>query len=308
MSNGWSLFVVVLTMLSMAGVAWLLIANRSKEGKGEELDHEFDGIKEYDNPLPAWWVGMFVATVIFGLGYVFYYPALGNSAGVGEWSSEKEWLYATERHNDRFAALYTQYAAMTPEQLVADRKAMQTGRRLYLNYCSTCHGVAAKGGPGFPNLTDSEWIWGDGFPAIKHTILNGRIAAMPGWEQVLQPEQLTALSQYVKDWSDSGTAPAGNDVGASAYSTYCVACHGVNGGGNAALGAPSINNDIFLYGGTLEDITHSIAKGRAGNMPAQSGVVGEDQSHLLAAYIFSLRGSQEVSMQNLPQGKTAGGD
>jgi cytochrome c oxidase cbb3-type subunit 3 len=308
MSNGWSMFVAVVTLLSMAAVAWLLISNRSKEGKGEELDHEFDGIREYDNPLPAWWVGMFGLSVVFGLGYVFYYPALGNMSGASGWSSQKEWLHASEQHTDRFAALYANYAAMAPEELVKDRRAMQTGRRLFLNYCSTCHGVAAKGGEGFPNLTDSEWIWGADFGAIKHTILNGRVAAMPAWEQVLQPEQLIAVSSYVKEWSTSGSAPTGNEVGANAFATYCVACHGVNAQGNPALGAPSLNDESFLYGGSIEDITYSIAKGRAGNMPAQGDIVGVDKTHLLAAYVYSLRNTQAGSMPGQPAEKTAGGD
>ena len=308
MSNSWHLFVVLVTLLSIAAIVWLLVANRSKEGKGEELDHEFDGIKEYDNPLPAWWVGMFLITVVFGLGYVFYYPALGNMQGVSGWSSEKEWLAASDRHTERFADLYAGYAARSHDELITDRQAMQTGRRLYLNYCSTCHGVAAKGGEGFPNLTDNEWLWGADFNAIKHTILNGRIAAMPPWEQVLQPDQLTAVSDYIYQWSQSGSKPTGNEVGATAYTTFCVACHGVNAEGNPALGAPNLNNDNFLYGGSLEAITESIAKGRAGNMPAQADIVGQDQAHLLAAYIYSLRGAQTVSMQDQPREKSAGGD
>ncbi len=297
MSSGWSLFVTLVTLLSIAGMVWLLMSNRNIEADGRELDHEFDGIREFDNPLPAWWVGLFIATVIFGLGYVFYYPALGNMTGAGGWTSEKELIYQTEKHEERFSPLYASYASMSPEELMLDKKAMQTGRRLFLNNCSTCHGVAAKGGKSFPNLTDDEWIWGSDFNAIKLTIKNGRQAAMPGWDQVLQPDQLQAITELIRSNALSDSSVAADDVAMTTYKTLCIACHGPDGKGNAALGAPDLTNDIWLYGDSAEEVMHSIAKGRAGMMPAQGEIIGEDKVHLLAAYVLYLS-SKEMSSES----------
>lgn len=299
MSAGWSLFVFVVTLLTMAAVVWLLLANRSKPADGNELDHEFDGIREYDNPLPAWWVGLFGLSVVFGLGYVFYYPALGNARGASGWTSEKEWLYQSELHEERFAPLFASFADMTPQELMGSRNAMQTGRRLFLNYCSTCHGVAAKGGHAFPNLTDEEWIWGGDYDAIKHTLTHGRQAQMPAWEQVLNAQQLQDVTRYVLSLSSTTASGVDHSDGKASYTLYCTACHGAEGKGNPLLGAPNLTNDIWLYGGTAEDVSQTIAKGRNGMMPAQSDVLGEDRIHLLAAYIKSLSQANSASDQKL---------
>ena len=132
MSSGWSIFVLVGTLGTMAACMWLLISNRKKPSSGKRMDHEFDGIEEFDNPLPVWWVGLFMATVVFGLGYVAYYPALGNVAGAGEWSSAKEWQYRVDQHEERFAPLYAELSALDVGELLQRPQAMQIGRRLYL--------------------------------------------------------------------------------------------------------------------------------------------------------------------------------
>ncbi|MFK8029084.1 MAG: cytochrome-c oxidase, cbb3-type subunit III [Gammaproteobacteria bacterium] len=310
MSSGWSMFVALVTLVSIAGISWLLVSNRNKIADGSELDHEFDGIKELDNPLPAWWVGMFVISIIFGLGYVAYYPALGNMKGASGWTSQKEWLARSDGHEQRFEPLFAQYAAMSVDELITNRKAMQTGRRLFLNYCSTCHGVAAKGGNAFPNLTDSEWLWGGSFETVKHTITNGRNGLMPAWESVLQPDQIADVTQYVLSLSGAEHEATKITAGKTSYESYCLACHGVNGEGNAALGAPNLSNDIWLYGGTAADISYSVTKGRGGLMPAKGPILGDDKIHLLSAYVLSLTAgdAQSVTKYSPASDVTNGGD
>lgn len=289
MSAGWSLLVLIGTIATMAGSAWLLISNRDKKATGERMDHEFDGIEEFDNPLPAWWVTLFFVTIIFGAGYVAYYPALGNLPGAGEWSSAKEWQYRVDQHELRYAPLYEELAAQSPDELIKQPRAMQIGRRLYLNNCSTCHGVTAQGSVGFPNLTDEEWIWGAEFDNIKSGIINGRAANMPAWGEVLSEQQIREVVDFVKFLSRGDTQAAASQPGQTHYVTYCVACHGAQGQGNTLVGGTPLNNDIWLYGGDDAAITASIVNGRMGNMPAQGPIVGEEKAHVLAAYIYSLR-------------------
>ena len=195
MSSAWSWFVIIGTLGSLIVFAIVLFANRRTSG-GEDTGHDYDGIKELDNPLPMWWVGMFALTIVYALGYLIWYPGLGNVEGTAGWTSLDQWQQEVDRHEERFAPIYARLGAMTPEELAADRVAQQVGRRLYLNNCSTCHGVTAQGGFGFPNLTDGEWIWGEGFDKVKHAILNGRNGIMPPWGAALGEQGVADVTQY----------------------------------------------------------------------------------------------------------------
>ncbi len=268
-------------------MVWLLIGNRKISGD-ETTGHEWDGIEELDNPLPFWWVGMFVVSIVFAIGYLIFYPGLGNFTGAGGWTSAGEHDRAAARHEQRFAPLYAELGAMQAEALVEDRMSMQVGRRLFLNHCATCHGSSAQGTRGFPDLTDDEWIWGGEFAAIKSSIANGRTAMMAPWQSALGDDGVRNVAHYVRRLSGQDHDTAKASAGQAQFNTFCMACHGTDGTGNALLGAPDLTNDSWLYGGTLADITQTIAQGRRGEMPPYGELLGADRTHVLAAYITSL--------------------
>ncbi len=287
MSSAWSWFVIVGTLGSLIACVVFLVINRKTSGN-EDTGHDYDGIKELDNPLPLWWVGMFVVTIIYAVGYLVYYPGLGNVDGAAEWTSLDQWQADVDRHEARFAPIYNKLAAMSPEELAADRIGQQVGRRLFINNCSTCHGVAAEGGFGFPNLTDDEWIWGEGFDKVKEAIMSGRNAIMPPWGAALGEAGVADVTQYTLSLAgrDHDAEAAGR--GKAQYDMLCIACHGADGAGNPLLGAPNLNNDIWLYGRSADDIAFTINNGRNGNMPAFTEVLGEQKAHILASYVTSL--------------------
>lgn len=288
MSSAWSWFVIIGTLGSLIGAGLFLLSNRRTSGE-ETTGHEWDGIQELDNPLPFWWVGMFLITIVFALGYLAYYPGLGNVSGGGDWTSLEQWQSDVDRHEARFAPIYAELAAMNAEQLGADRVAQQVGRRLFLNNCATCHGVGAQGAFGFPNLTDDEWIWGQGFDNVKQAVLGGRNAIMPPWGAALGESGVADVTQYVLLLAGRDHDAAAAERGKAQYSMLCVACHGPDGTGNPLLGAPNLTNDIWLYGGSADQIAFTIRNGRNGNMPSFADVLGEEKAHIVAGYVVNLR-------------------
>ncbi len=287
MSGSWHWFVVLGTLGSLVFFLALLYGNR-KTGSDATTGHVHDGIEEYDNPMPMWWVWMFVLSIIFALGYLAWYPGLGNFAGISGWSSAEALVDAQETHEERFAPLYAELAQLDEARLHDSRQAMQVGRRLFINNCSTCHGVNARGSFGFPNLTDRQWLWGSGFDAVKATISGGRTAAMPGWQSSLGNRGVTDVTQFVLALAGRDHDRAAASRGESQYNSLCAACHGAGGQGNSAMGAPDLTNDIWLYGGTAERIAYTIRNGRQGRMPAFNDVLSADQIHVLSGYVTSL--------------------
>ena len=287
MSGGWHWFVILGTILSLAAMFWLLFSNRTTSGN-EDTGHEWDGIKELDNPLPFWWVGMFVVSMVFTLIYLAYYPGLGNFEGAGDWSSAGQHDAEVARHEARFAPLYAELGAMDSDALINDRRGMQVGRRLFINHCSTCHGVNANGAFGFPNLTDDEWQWGGDYDAIRTTLIYGRQAQMPAWGPALGEQGVTNVAHYVRKLAGLEHDAEAAAAGMQQYNTICIACHTAEGGGNPALGSPDLNNDLWLYGGSIEEISFTLTHGRQGNMPAQADILTDDKIHILTSYVRSL--------------------
>lgn len=292
MSGGWHWFVIIGTVASLVGCLWLLFSNRSTSGE-KTTGHVWDGIEELDNPLPMWWVWMFVGTVVFAVGYLIWYPGLGNFAGVSGWTSTSQFEEAAQAHEARFAPLYRELAALSPDELLENRQAQQVGRRLFINHCTACHGVGGGGGYGFPNLTDDEWLWGEDFAAIKQTILGGRSGIMVPWGAALGEDGVQETAHYVRQVAglehDSELAEAGSKH----YATFCVACHQADHTGNQLLGAPNLVNDSWLYGNSLEEISFTIRHGRNNNMPAHADILGEEKAHILAGYVNSLSKANE---------------
>ncbi len=288
MSSFWSGWIILLTAFTIAAITWLLFSNRYSSGKeGETTGHNYDGIEEYDNPLPAWWLWMFVLSIVFGVGYLILY-GLGNFSGVLGWTQDNQYQAELAKADEKYGPVYDRYAAMSIEDLSKDPQAMRMAGRLFNSDCSQCHGSDAKGGMGYPNLTDNDWLWGGDPEQIKTTLVNGRQAAMPAWEAILKESGVHEVSEYVLKLSGQEYDAEMAAAGEKQYNTYCLACHGPEGKGNTMMGAANLTDDIWLYGGTRSRIRETLIKGRNGQMPAQKDTLNPEKIHLLAAYVYSL--------------------
>lgn len=299
MSTFWSIWIITFTAITIVGCTWLLLANRkvevsddTKEGEAQKTGHVYDGIEEYDNPLPGWWFKMFLGTVIFGVIYLVLYPGLGNFGGVLGWTQVGQWEEEVAEAEAKYTPLYEQYSETPVEELIANPEAMKMSRRLFNNNCAVCHGSDGRGSYGFPNLADSDWLYGGSAEDIKTTLVNGRQGAMPALGGALGEEGVDKVAEYVFKISgrehDADKAEAGGQL----FATYCVACHGADGTGNKMLGAPNLTDGIWLYGGSPTLVRHTIRNGRNGNMPAQADKLKAEKIHLLTAYVYSLSKNQ----------------
>lgn len=289
MASFWSLWVIVLTSITLILLTWILFANRSRENpEGKTTGHVYDGIEEYDNPMPAWWFMMFVLTLVFGVAYLVVYPGMGNYAGLLGWTQEKQHDRDVARAEERYREMRDRYLALPVEEIAADPAVRKMGRRMFANNCAQCHGSDAKGAYGFPNLTDGDWIYGGTPEAIKATLVQGRQAAMPPWGAILGDQGINETTAYVLSLNGRDVDASLAAAGEKHFATYCVACHGADGTGNQALGAPNLTNGIWLYGGTAEQIAHSLRAGRNGAMPAFGETLSEDKIHIITAYVYSL--------------------
>jgi cytochrome c oxidase cbb3-type subunit 3 len=297
MSSGWSWFVIIGTLGSLLAAAVFLFLNRKTSGE-ETTGHEWDGIEELDNPLPFWWVGLFVMSIVYAVGYLAWYPGLGNIQGAGGWTSKNQLQEDLAAHEARFAPLYARLASLTPDELAEDRLARQVGRRLFINHCSTCHGITAEGTVGFPNLKDDDWIWGEGFNNVKYAIKNGRSAIMPAWGPALGEQGVSDMVQYLLALSGRDHGATAASRGRDQFTTICASCHGRDGTGRSELGAPNLTDDIWLYGGRAKDLANTLNNGRTGQMPSFTGVLDDKRIHILAGYINGL--SKEKILDNSP--------
>jgi cytochrome c oxidase cbb3-type subunit 3 len=285
----WSGWVIVLTAITLILVTALLFANRKRTPlDSQTTGHEYDGIEEWDNPLPGWWFAMFVITIVWGIGYLIAYPGMGNFPGVLGWTSLDQHEQEVAVAEEKYRGMRDRYLAMPIEEVAQDEKARKMGMRIYGNNCSQCHGLDAAGALGFPNLADSDWLYGGTPDMIKHSIVNGRRAAMPAWESILGEDGIAEATAYILSLNRRDADPVQVAAGEKHYQTYCVACHGPEAKGNQALGAPNLTNGIWLYGGNAEQIAHSLRIGRNGQMPAFANTLGEDKIHLVSAYIYGL--------------------
>ena len=306
MSTFWSWYVSVLTIGTLLALLWLVFATRKGEKKGttdQTMGHAFDGIEEYDNPLPKWWFMLFIGTIIFAVAYLALYPGLGNWKGVlpgyeGGWTQVKQWQKEVDKADAQYGPIYAKYAAMPIAEVAKDEQALKMGGRLFSTYCSICHGSDAKGAVGFPNLSDSNWRWGGEPDTIKTTILLGRMAIMPAWGSIIGDDGVKNVSAYVRSSLAGLPLPEGSNAdlqaGQTIFNSNCMACHGPQGKGMPMMGAPDLTHPAgWIYGSSLAQLQQTIRYGRNGQMPAQDAYLGNDKVHLLAAYVFSL--SQQAS-------------
>ncbi|RAS21025.1 MULTISPECIES: cytochrome-c oxidase, cbb3-type subunit III [unclassified Pseudomonas] len=301
MTTFWSTYISVLTIGSLIGLAWLLLSTRKGQSNtttDQTMGHSFDGIEEYDNPLPKWWFWLFVGTLVFGAGYLVLYPGLGNWKGIlpgyeNGWTGANEWQKEMEKADAKFGPIFAKYAAMPVEEVAKDPQALKMGSRLFASNCSVCHGSDAKGAYGFPNLTDKDWRWGGEPETIKASIMNGRHGVMPAWVEVIGDQGVADVAAFVLSNLDGRSLPEGVKAdplkGKEIFAGNCVACHGPEGKGTPAMGAPNLTHpQAFIYGSSFAQLQQTIRYGRQGQMPAQAEIQGNDKVHLLAAYVYSL--------------------
>jgi len=293
MSSGWSWYIIVITVLNVFCWFWLLWWARTKRvsdtSKTATLGHTYDGIAELDLPLPRWWLWMFIGTIIFSIGYLIAYPGLGNFPGVLNWTSTGQWKQELAAADARYGPIYAAMQAEGIPDLAKNRAAIEMGQRLFANNCARCHGSDARGGPGFPNLADHDWLYGGEPENIELSILNGRAGVMPPFAPALGSEEnVQNVIAYVRSLSGLPADAAQAAKGKEQFMTICVACHGPDGKGNQALGAPNLTDDIWLYGSAPATIEEGLRKGRNGQMPAHADILGPAKAHVVAAYVYSL--------------------
>jgi cytochrome c oxidase cbb3-type subunit 3 len=291
-SEFWSAYIAILTIVSILAcgvLLWKLSTKRLAAGqKAGVMGHVWDeNLQEYNNPLPRWWMWLFWITLVFAVVYLALYPGLGSFAGVLKWSSTGQYDREQARAVERFEPKFAQYAAMDIPAVAADTKAREMGQRMFLNYCAQCHASDARGRSGFPNLADNDWLYGGTPEAIVATITNGRGGVMPPWPQ-LGTDGTRNVTHYVLQMAGRTHDELKAAQGRELFATNCAACHGADGKGNPALGAPNLTDDVWLYGGGETTIMESITRGRNGQMPAWGEFLGSNKTHLLAAYVYGL--------------------
>jgi cytochrome c oxidase cbb3-type subunit 3 len=309
-SSGWGIYVSVVTLISIIGCAvFLWVQNSAKINPGKTTGHEWDeDLAEYNNPLPSWWRWLFYLTIVFSLGYLWFYPGLGTNKGAGDWTArtqyDKEIVVADAKFKEAYGELLKQDIVTVSK----DEAAREAGLHLFLTYCIQCHGSDAKGGPSFPNLTDKDWLWGGAPEQIKESITAGRVGMMPakGLKPDMDGEQMKDLANYVRSLSGLAADSIRSQRGKDIFMTACAACHGVDGKGNVAL-APNLADKAWLYGSSEATIVETIAKGRQNQMPAFGDFLGEAKVHLLAAYVYGLGGGEKPAVVT-PVAETAAAD
>ncbi len=323
MTTFWSLWIIIITVGTLVGCAALLIwCLKDKMGVEESADmgHEYDGIRELNNPLPKWWTYLFVGTFFFAATYLTLYPGLGNFKGVLGWTSSDQTVRSLEESKASVAAAQSnkqldQYAKELDDadtyfgeafkslayangstelrpipEIAADSEAVKVGQRLFLQNCSQCHGSDARGQKGFPNLTDDAWLYGGEPAAIVTTIMHGRIGQMPSWKDALGEQGVEEVVSYTLSLSGRSVNARDAEAGKARF-VVCAACHGTDGKGNPAVGAPDLTDQDWLFGSSRADVTETVTNGRSGVMPAWKDILGEDKVQLVAAYVWSLSNS-----------------
>lgn len=299
MTAGWSWYVIALIALNIFGCVWLLwwtSRRRPGEPGPEETSHVWDGdLTEYNKPLPRWWINLFYLTIVFSIGYLIWYPGMGNFAGYGKWTSQNEHDRDAAADNARLEKTFAPYKGMAIDVLARDPQALKLGRSIFGNTCATCHGSSAQGAVGYPNLTDDVWHWGGSPDQVLETVLDGREGVMPPWGPTLVgmggDNAVDYVAAYVRTLSQPGQSLQNDFMAAQGKALYdgvCIACHGPEGKGDQAMGAPDLTDGYWLYGDSTESIRKTIADGRHGTMPAHRALLGETRARLAAAYVWSL--------------------
>ncbi|WP_096695519.1 cytochrome-c oxidase, cbb3-type subunit III [Polaromonas sp. AER18D-145] len=290
--NFWSAYVAVLTLVSIFAcllLLWITARKKVTPSADNTTGHVWDeDLREMNNPMPRWWMWLFVLTIIFALGYLVAYPGLGSYKGELGWTTHGEYTDEVEKANKELAPLYAQFTAKPAEVLAGDPAAMAVGERLFMNNCAQCHGSDARGSKSFPNLTDGDWLHGGAPAKLVETITLGRQGNMPPMAAAVgTPDDVKNVAHYVLSLSGSPHDSLRSQLGKAKF-TACAACHGMDGKGNQALGAPNLTDDIWLHGWGEQAIVSVVNNGKVNAMPGQAGKLTEAQIHVLSAYVWGL--------------------
>ena len=288
--SGWSIFIGVATVLGLLGCLWLLwvASKRQPMADDNSTGHVFDvDLVEMNNPLPRWWMMLFILTVVFSFVYVGLFGGLGSSQGTLGWSSQAELEADQQATATRVAVAYQDFKGMPAAELAMQPKAMAIGERLFANNCATCHGSDAQGSKGFPNLTDTDWQHGGTPEQIAETIAAGRNGVMPPMATAVgTAEDVRKVAHYVLSLSGSPHNQIQAAAGKPKFGV-CAACHGADGKGNQALGAPNLSDKVWLHGWGEAAIVEIVTNGKTNVMPGQKDRLTPDQIHVLATYVWA---------------------
>ncbi len=296
-SSFWPIFITVISVGGVIGCAlllWLTSKIKATSPNGDNTNgHVWDEtLREMNNPLPRWWVWMFIITIVFSLFYFAAYPAIGSYAGKLGWTQVKQYEQEMEAANKTIAPLYAKFAAMPVEELATNPEAKAIGERIFMNNCAQCHGSDAHGSRGFPNLADKDWIYGGDPAKIAETLTNGRVGMMPPMAAAVGTEDdVKNVAHYVLSLSNSDHDATRAAAGKEKFAV-CAACHGADGTGNQSMGAPNLADNIWLHGAGEEAIIKRINEGKVNQMPAQGTKFSPEQIHVLTAYVWGLSNNE----------------
>ena len=295
--SGWGIFIALVTVVSLlACLALLVIASKRAVMAGDNTTgHVWDeDLRELNNPLPRWWMWLFVMTVVFSAVYLAFYPGLGSNAGTFKWSSTNQYEAEQDKARLAMAPVYAKYVGMDADALARDAQAMGIGQRLFLNNCAQCHGSDARGSKGFPSLADDDWLGAHALADVKKTIVEGRIGMMPPMAAAVgDSDAVKNVAQYVLSLSGSAHNAIAAQLGKPKFAV-CAACHGADGKGNQALGAPNLTDKIWLHGWGEQAIINVVNMGKMNVMPPQGRLLTPEQVHVLAGYVLSLSRPQNA--------------
>lgn len=297
----WPLFITLVTVLGILGCAvllWLTAKIKVVSVNGDNTSgHVWDGdLREMNNPLPRWWVWLFVLTIVFSLIYLVVYPGLGSYKGSLGWTEVKQYEQEMDNANAALKPLYAKFANMPVAALAVNPEARAIGERLFMNNCSQCHGSDARGSKGFPNLTDHDWLHGGSPEKIQETLTNGRIGMMPPMAGVVgNADEVKNLANYVLSLSGSQHDAARAGLGKAKFAS-CAACHGLDGKGNQEIGAPNLTDHIWLHDAGEAAIIKRINEGKINQMPAQNAKLTPEQIKVLAAYVWGFSNKASSSL------------
>ena len=283
----WSGWIILLTVISFFGLGWFVLSIYIQPSQGNHASEPVwdENLREGDSPAPLWWFWLILSMMVFTVLYLMLYPGLGSYAGAFRWSQQSQMDSHTALFNVDFDAARTRYMEMSLAELATDTVALDAGNRLFMDNCAACHGADASGQANtFPDLRDSDWLWGGSDAQIEQSIRQGRNAVMIAWGAVLGEDGVSNVASYVSTLNSGANQ---DHPGQQQYMTFCVACHGPTGDGNQALGAPRLNDDIWLYGGDPATIQETIRLGRMGQMPAFDSRLDDLQIRLLMAWLRS---------------------
>lgn len=300
-SGFWSLYVAGVTIVGILAcllLLWVTARKKVPARSDNTTGHVWDGdLTEMNNPLPMWWVWLFIGTIVFSLLYLVAYPGLGSYEGELRWTTRGEYQAEVEKAKQQLEPLYAQYTARDAAQLAGDPGAMAIGERLFMNNCAQCHGSDARGSKGFPNLADADWLHGGSPVQIAETLTKGRTGNMPPMAAAVgSSDDVRNVAHYVLSLSNSPHDSLRAQLGKGKFAA-CAACHGATGRGNPALGAPNLADDIWLHGWGEQAIVNIINNGKVNEMPAQEGKLTEAQIHVLGAYVWGLSNGKRAAAQ-----------